>query len=189
MRWSSDPRTLRIIFLVGDAPPHLDYTDDVKYAQTCKKAAKKGIVINAIQCGNDAECARHWKEIASKAGGEYVAIPQGGGARLAATPFDARLGELLTELMDTALIYGDASARKGGLEMVLSARRLRGPAADQAQIAASRDSPGRSITLPHAPVLRSRAPKITRAMRACRIAPTHIAHGSRVTYNVQPGRR
>ncbi len=56
IKWSTDKETLRIIFLVGDAPPHMDYADDVKYPDTCKKAVSQGIIINTIQCGNDAEC-------------------------------------------------------------------------------------------------------------------------------------
>src|SRR4051812_306850 len=31
VKWSKDSKTLRIIFLVGDAPPHMDYPEDVKY--------------------------------------------------------------------------------------------------------------------------------------------------------------
>ena len=42
IKWSTDNKTLRIIFLVGDAPPHMDYTDDVKYPETCKKAVQEG---------------------------------------------------------------------------------------------------------------------------------------------------
>src|SRR4051794_6136845 len=51
VKWSTDKRTLRIIFLVGDAPPHMDYKDDVKYPDTCKRAVEKGILVNTIQCG------------------------------------------------------------------------------------------------------------------------------------------
>ena len=58
VRWSADRKTLRIIFLVGDAAPHMDYKDDVKYPVTCKRACEKGIIINAIQCGNSVECMR-----------------------------------------------------------------------------------------------------------------------------------
>src|ERR1700704_218647 len=36
--WSKDRDTLRVIFLVGDAPPHMDYSDDVKYPDTVKLA-------------------------------------------------------------------------------------------------------------------------------------------------------
>src|SRR5262245_12859851 len=59
-KWSEDKETLKIVFLVGDAPPHMDYKDDVKYPETCKIAVDKGIIINAVQCGGDAECTRIW---------------------------------------------------------------------------------------------------------------------------------
>src|SRR6516165_2556723 len=36
--WSKDKKTLKIIFLVGDAPPHMDYKDDVKYPESCQLA-------------------------------------------------------------------------------------------------------------------------------------------------------
>src|SRR4051794_24600858 len=71
VKWSTDNKSLRIIFLVGDAPPHMDYAEDVKYPVTCKKACEKGIIINTIQCGGDAECMKHWKEICAKAEGSY----------------------------------------------------------------------------------------------------------------------
>src|SRR5258708_39475030 len=98
IKWSTDKSTLRIIFLVGDAPPHMDYTDDVKYPETCKKAYEKGIIINTIQCGNDSECQRFWKDIAVKSEGSYVGIQQDGGVVAVATPFDKRLGEINDEL-------------------------------------------------------------------------------------------
>jgi Mg-chelatase subunit ChlD len=107
VKWSTDKETLRIIFLVGDAPPHMDYTDDVKYPVTCEKAAKLGIIINTIQCGNDAECTKYWKDICRKAEGSFVQIPQDGGVTpVVATPFDKRLGEINTELTRTTLVYG-----------------------------------------------------------------------------------
>src|SRR5262249_14408343 len=79
IKWSPADDVLKIIFLVGDAPPHMDYPDDVKYPVTCEKACKLGIIINTVQCGNDAECKRHWVEIAKKAEGHYVQIAQDGG--------------------------------------------------------------------------------------------------------------
>src|SRR5262245_5961740 len=68
-KWSKDKETLRIIFLVGDAPPHMDYKDDVKYSETCKIAVDQGIIINTVLCGNDAEAKKHWLAICEKAGG------------------------------------------------------------------------------------------------------------------------
>src|SRR3954471_24710293 len=81
IKWSTDDDTLRILFLVGDAPPHMDYKDDVKYPETCKKACEKGIIINTIQCGEDAECTKYWQDICKRAEGSYVKISQEGGAR------------------------------------------------------------------------------------------------------------
>ena len=80
IKWSEDKKTLRIIFLVGDAPPHMDYKDDVKYPVTCEKAVRKNIIINTVQCGDDADCTRHWKEICKRAEGSYAQIAQSGGA-------------------------------------------------------------------------------------------------------------
>src|SRR4030042_4170733 len=39
VNWSKDGKAYRVIFLVGDCPPHMDYTDDVKYSESCKAAA------------------------------------------------------------------------------------------------------------------------------------------------------
>ena len=47
-KWSKEKDTLRIIFLVGDAPPHMDYKDDVKYPESCKLATAQGIIVNKI---------------------------------------------------------------------------------------------------------------------------------------------
>ena len=55
MPWSSDNKVLKIIFLVGDAPPHMDYPNGPKYPDLCREAAKKDLIINTIQCGEMAE--------------------------------------------------------------------------------------------------------------------------------------
>ncbi len=38
--WSRDPNTLKLIFLVGDAPPHMDYPDDVKFPEIIQLAVQ-----------------------------------------------------------------------------------------------------------------------------------------------------
>jgi Mg-chelatase subunit ChlD len=113
IKWSTDKKTLRIIFLVGDAPPHMDYPDDVKYPVTCKKAVEKDIIINSIQCGNNAECRKAWEDICHKAEGTYVQIPADGGAvQTVATPFDKRLHEINSEMARTTLVYGSAEQQR-----------------------------------------------------------------------------
>src|SRR4030095_5669585 len=72
LSWSKDANALRIIFLVGDAPPHMDYPADVKYPETIQQAIRAGIIINAIQCGADLQTTQVWQEIATMAQGAYV---------------------------------------------------------------------------------------------------------------------
>ncbi len=136
--WSPDGRTMKLIFLVGDAPPHLDYTDDVQYPVTCKKAIEKGILINAMLCGDDGDAMRAWKDVASKADGEYVRIPQEGGVRVVETSYDAELGKLGASLYDTALVYGPKGKKELGATMLASARALKGPAAADRAVYAAR---------------------------------------------------
>jgi hypothetical protein len=43
-----DGDTIKLVFLVADAAPHLDYTDDADYAQEMVTAAERGIKIHPI---------------------------------------------------------------------------------------------------------------------------------------------
>ena len=51
MTWSQDRKVLKIIFLVGDAPPHMDYPGAPKYPEVCQRAMKRDLIINTVQCG------------------------------------------------------------------------------------------------------------------------------------------
>jgi hypothetical protein len=129
VKWSKDNKTLRIIFLVGDAPPHMDYKDDVKYPVTCKRACEKGIIINTIQCGSDPDCTKVWKDIAVKAEGSYAAIPQEGGVVAVATPYDGALAKLNAELAGSTVAYGARPMRVLTMAKAKAAAGLPGPAA------------------------------------------------------------
>ena len=37
--------TIRLVFLIGDAPPHMDYQDDVRYPESMQKAQRRAIKI------------------------------------------------------------------------------------------------------------------------------------------------
>jgi len=108
MKWRDGDDTYRVIFLVGDAPPHMDYQDDVKYPESCKQAADAGIYVNTIQCGSIAETEPIWKEIAAKAEGRYFRVEQEGSAILTDTPFDDELAELGAKVESTRCYYGAA---------------------------------------------------------------------------------
>jgi hypothetical protein len=108
--WSTESNVYRVIFLVGDAPPHLDYQDDVEFEDSLRLARQKGIAVNTIQCGALAETTPIWRRIATLGGGDYAAIAQDGGMLALATPLDDEFARLNRELADTALGYGDARA-------------------------------------------------------------------------------
>lgn len=110
--WSADRGVLKIIFLVGDCPPHMDYPDDVKYPKTCEAAVKKDLIINTVQCGNHGETTPVWQDIAGRAEGKFVAIGQSGDMQVVSTPMDAELAKLNAEVGRTLVPYG--SERKRG---------------------------------------------------------------------------
>lgn len=111
MQWSRDQDTLRLVFLVGDAPPHDDYQDAPSTAALAHLAAQRGILINTVQCGAADETEAAWRRIAAAAGGEFTRIAQDGGVVTVATPFDERLARLNGELAATVLAWGDAEAK------------------------------------------------------------------------------
>jgi Mg-chelatase subunit ChlD/cell division protein FtsB len=120
--WSSDQSAYKVIFLVGDAPPHMDYQDDVKYPQTLMTAKAKGIVVNTILAGSDLNTGRIWKQIAQVGSGHYAQVAQDGDAVAIATPYDERLAELSAELDETRLYYGSAE-EKAKRELKLAATK------------------------------------------------------------------
>jgi Mg-chelatase subunit ChlD len=112
MPWSQDRKVLKIIFLVGDAPPHMDYTDGAKYPELCRIAAKKGLIINTVQCGSIAATTPIWKEIAKSSEGSYATIAQSGGVTVITTPMDEELAKLNKKIGETLIPYGDADLRR-----------------------------------------------------------------------------
>ena len=112
IKWGDGKNVMRLIFLVGDAPPHMDYQDDVKYPVTAQAAVKKNITIHTIRCGNDPETERVWQDIAHKAEGRYFSIAQEGGAVAVATPFDADIAKLDGDMRGTAVMYGRGEERE-----------------------------------------------------------------------------
>ena len=129
LQWSTDPEVLRVIFLVGDAPPHMDYQDDVKYAETCRLANRKGILINALQCGQSDETEKIWREIANRTNGTYAAILQSGGTVKIETSYDPEITRLNLQLNATIIRYGskaeqDNAARNKEVLASLSAEAM-----------------------------------------------------------------
>jgi len=112
LSWTSGPEVSRIVFLVGDAPPHMDYQQDMKYPQVLALAKQKDIVVNAVQAGEARDTLRVWREIAQMGDGEYIPIPQDGGKLVVIeTPFDTEIIELQEKLNGTVIPYGPRHQR------------------------------------------------------------------------------
>jgi len=125
MAWDTDPHTYRVIFLVGDAPPHMNYKDDVKYPVTCAMAAKRGININTILCGGAEDAKKIWKEIATLANSDTFQVAESGGTvSTPDTPYDGILAALSMDLDGTRLYYGTDTERTAGAKRLDTARTV-----------------------------------------------------------------
>ena len=103
----------KIVFLVGDAPPHMDYKEDRKYPEVIKEAAQKNIIVNTVLVGDSQETAKIWKKIAQLGRGDYVKIPQSGGRVVVIkTPYDTDILIIQKELNKTVVPYGSAEVQK-----------------------------------------------------------------------------
>jgi hypothetical protein len=121
LAWSADASVLKIVFLVGDYPPHMDYRDDVKYPLTCRDAAKRGIIINTVQCGDVPSTTPVWRDIARLSEGAYVALAQSGNMAVVATPYDDEIARTSAALGETVIAYGDSARREEATKKVAEA--------------------------------------------------------------------
>ncbi len=109
MSWSQSPAVVKVIYLVGDAPPHTDYHDGYDYQRAARAAKAKNIALHTILCGNDGDAETAWRRIALLGGGQYMAIRQDGGMHEEHTAYDDELGRLHDKLAGTAMGYGAAA--------------------------------------------------------------------------------
>lgn len=106
MSWSQDSQAYQVIFLVGDAPPHMDYQDEAQFPAIMASAFEKGIVVNTIQCGEMPVTVEPWQQIASLGKGSYFQVRQEGSAVAYTSPYDEEIAALSARLDDTRLYYG-----------------------------------------------------------------------------------
>jgi hypothetical protein len=113
MKWSQGKHVMKVIYVVGNetahqGPPEFDYT------KTAPAAIAKGIMVNAIYCGDyDYNTAPPtWREFARLADGAYMEIGAKGGAVTIATPYDQPLADLSARINTTYVGYGRQRAEK-----------------------------------------------------------------------------
>ncbi|MBI5959874.1 MAG: VWA domain-containing protein [Chloroflexi bacterium] len=72
VNWRSD-NAVKLVILVADAPPHLDYPQDQDYAQEMRRAAEMGIKIHAVASSGLDEGGEYiFRQIAQFTGGRFV---------------------------------------------------------------------------------------------------------------------
>lgn len=108
MNWSQNPNSYKVVFLVGDAPGHNDYQDDIPYTQTIARANQLGIIVNTIQAGQDSHMISAWKKIANLGQGDTFQVDQRGSAIAINTPFDEAIITASRNYENTRVYYGRA---------------------------------------------------------------------------------
>ena len=101
--WRED-NAVRLVFLLADAPPHLDYPQDYDYIQEAAEARRRGIKIFAVaSSGLDSQGEYVFRQIAQQTMGKFIFIlyetgPQG---RLD-TPHD--VGDFTINRLDSLIV-------------------------------------------------------------------------------------
>lgn len=133
MAWSQGQDTYKVVFLVGDAPAHMDYQDDVHYSETIAVAKTKGIIINTIQAGRDSATTANWQHMARLGNGDYFQVEQSGNAVAIATPFDKEMALLSKELDDTRLYFGNKAEKAKQARKIAATDKLHALASDESK--------------------------------------------------------
>ena len=123
LQWSKSHRDMKTIFIAGNEP----FTQGgVDYRAACRAAIGKGIVVNTIFCGSNAEGLKtSWADGAKIADGKYMCIDHNRAVVHYNAPQDKEIARLGAELNKTYVAYGregekaaarqheqDANARK-----------------------------------------------------------------------------
>jgi hypothetical protein len=135
LQWSESLDDLKVIFIAGNEP----FTQGpVDYRQACKTAVEKGIIVNTIHCGSEADGrSGMWADGAILADGQHLNIDQNQQVVHIAAPQDVEIAELGVRLNQTYVAYG----REG--QALLMRQRLQDTNAMQASPQAS---VGRAVT-------------------------------------------
>ncbi|HEV7820382.1 MAG TPA: vWA domain-containing protein, partial [Burkholderiales bacterium] len=72
LQWTKGNDVRRIVFLVGDAPPHMDYQQDTKYTTTLEVAKQKDIIVNAVLAGAARDTEKVWRDVAQRGDGRFI---------------------------------------------------------------------------------------------------------------------
>jgi hypothetical protein len=115
MAWSPNRETMKVIFLVGDAPP-ANRGKQWDFQHWAKQAKDKHIVVNTVRCGGDEETATAWRYASKLTDGTFDTIDQSGGMLAVATPYDAELARVNAEIASKTLYTGSAEVQTANMD-------------------------------------------------------------------------
>ncbi|MGV8121782.1 MAG: VWA domain-containing protein [Candidatus Xenobiia bacterium LiM19] len=70
--WDKDPAARKLIFLIGDAGPHMDYSNGLDYHKEAEAARNMGIRIHTLGCsGIEEDGEPEFRQIAEETGGSF----------------------------------------------------------------------------------------------------------------------
>ena len=130
LAWDRDANTYKAIFIAGNEP----FTQGpVEPLQACKGAISKGIVVNTIHCGPEAQgIAGKWRDGALAADGSFLVIDSDQAVVHIEAPQDAEIVKLNAQLNQTYLAYGKRAAEAGGNQAAQDANSIRSAASGAA---------------------------------------------------------
>lgn len=110
LEWDPSPGTYKVIFIAGNEP----FTQGAINPDTsCKEAVSKGIIVNTIHCGPEAEGREGgWHKGALLADGKFLNIDQNAAVAHIDAPQDVEIAKLSEQLNKTYLWYGSHAEQK-----------------------------------------------------------------------------
>ena len=101
------PNAVRLVFLIADAPPHLDYAQDYDYAVEMVEANRQGIKIFPIaSSGLDAQGEYIFRQIAVHTMGRFLFILYGGSTPHSVGQYSVEnLDDLVVKLVEAELAH------------------------------------------------------------------------------------
>ena len=104
LAWSDSAKVYKAVFIAGNEP----FTQGtVDYKQSCRDAIAKGIIVNTIHCGTEAEGkSTGWPDGAKLADGQALNIDQNRAVVAIKAPQDEEIVRLSSELNKTYIAYG-----------------------------------------------------------------------------------
>jgi Mg-chelatase subunit ChlD len=98
LSWSRDQRTLKLVYLIGDAPAHSDYKDG-DFLPVVGTARDRGVIIHTVGCSYQARMLDQWMNIARLTGGQYFQLENMAGSNAAVT---TTLGRMIDQSLEAA---------------------------------------------------------------------------------------